>query len=410
MKRRAVYALLLLGLCVAGLGFWRALRVHAVSAAPSVSYLASWSPDAAAKYLDEREVWWQYWPPAKRDHGTVCISCHTNVPYALSRRALQEQLGHAEMPAPEQVMLDNVEKRVSNWPQMTPFYSDAADGKGKTAQSHATEAVLNAVILASYDAGQGKLRPITKTAFNEAWALQEQTGENAGGWKWQNFRLVPWESAESAYQGAAMLAIALGNAPDDYAADPDNSKHLQMLQDYLKRQYAAQPLMSKVYVLWASARMPGLLDDAQRAKLLAEIGNLQQSDGGWILDSLDKQPFWKMLEGTSDSDGCATGLVVTALEEAGVNSRDKMLDHGLEWLRQHQSADGSWRAYSLNERRDPNSDIGRFMSDAATGYAVLALEIARQDTGQSRKLASIESQPAAFRPPDSNHVHSTARP
>jgi squalene-hopene/tetraprenyl-beta-curcumene cyclase len=282
------------------------------------------------------------------------------------------------MPGVEKTMLANVEKRVSQWQEMTPFYSDAVDGPGKTAESHATEAVLNAVILTSEDASRGHLRPITRTALDEAWALQEKSGEKAGGWKWQDFDLAPWESAESGYQGAAMLAIALGAAPGHYAVDPDATKHLEVLRDYLRREYKSQPLMSQVYVLWASARMPGLLDEAERGKLLAEIRNHQQNDGGWALSSLDKPKIWKRLEISSASDGCATGLIVLALEESGISRNDKILVRGLAWLEQHQQKDGSWLASSLNEPRDPNSEIGRFMSDAATAYAALALATAQK--------------------------------
>jgi len=391
MRIRAAYILLPVALCVGSVGIWRGIRVREASTSTSPGSLKKWNPTAAERYLDAREVWWQNWPPAQMDHGTICISCHTVVPYALVRPVLRRQLDEKEMAAPEKAMLASVEKRVTDWSQMTPFYTDATAGPGKTAQSHATEAVLNAVILSAYDAAHGHFRPVTRTAFNEAWALQEKAGENAGAWNWQDFHLAPWESPESGYQGAALMAIALGNAPDHYASEPGVREQQDLLQGYLRRQYAAQPLMSKLFLLWASARMPGLLAEADRTRLVEKIADLQLQDGGWALPSLDLQPgmrrylldHWKRMTNRAETDGCATGLVVVALEEAGVKPQDPVLNRGLQWLEQHQSKDGSWWASSLNESRDPDSDIGRFMSDAATGYAALALENVRRESPDS---------------------------
>ena len=278
------------------------------------------------------------------------------------------------MPAPEKTMLESVEKRVSHWSEMVPFYSDAANGPGKTAEAHATEAVLNAVILASYDARQGHLRSITRTAFDEAWALQEETGEKSGAWKWQDFHLAPWESIESGYQGAALLMLEVGKAPGRYAREPEVSQHVERLRQYLRRQYASQPLMSQLYVLWASPHMPGLITRTESKTLLDSLEKLQQTDGGWRLASLDK---WKRQDNSAeptDSDGLATSLAVLAIEESGNGSHDKTLQRGLQWLEQHQQKDGKWQAASPNKQRDPENNAVLFMSDAATGYAVLALE------------------------------------
>jgi hypothetical protein len=74
------------------------------------------------------------------------------------------------------------------------------------------------------------------------------------------------------------------------------------------------------------------------------------------------------------SDGVATGLVTLALQEAGIPRDNAQLKHGLSWLMSNQNAaEGFWPASSVNKRRHISSDTGRFMSDAATAYAVLAL-------------------------------------
>jgi hypothetical protein len=41
----------------------------------------TWSAAAAERYLDGREEWWQKWDRAQKDHGTLCVSCHTQATY-----------------------------------------------------------------------------------------------------------------------------------------------------------------------------------------------------------------------------------------------------------------------------------------------------------------------------------------
>jgi squalene-hopene/tetraprenyl-beta-curcumene cyclase len=69
---------------------------------------------------------------------------------------------------------------------------------------------------------------------------------------------------------------------------------------------------------------------------------------------------------------------VYVLQQLGA-PRAQPVSRGLDWLATHQDpSTGRWLAASLNKQRDPTSDTGRFMSDAATAYAVLALTKAQR--------------------------------
>lgn len=336
---------------------------------------AEWNPAAAAQYLDQRASWWESWPRSQRDHDTHCISCHTMVPYALSRPKLRSTLKERDLPAPELSMLAYLRKRVALWAEVEPYYSDAKFGPGKARESRATEAVLNAFVLASNDSQSKHLDPTTRSAFDHAWALQLKSGQHAGAWDWQDFHMSPWESTQSQYQGAAFMALAVGWAPDHYRKDRGIQGNLAALRAYLRREYATQPLLNRIVVLWASGQFPGLLTKAEQHTLRDAILNEQHPDGGWSLAGLES---WARLDHTpqeTGSDGYATAVASLALRQVRLDRQQRnAYERGIAWLEQNQNkSDGSWRASSINKKRDPASDVGRFMTDAATGYAVLAL-------------------------------------
>ena len=109
---------------------------------------------------------------------------------------------------------------------------------------------------------------------------------------------------------------------------------------------------------------------------MKDLERLQHEDGGWSLTDLGT---WERRDKTlldTRSDGIATGLIVLVREELDVHAGNTpQVARGIAWLIVNQDKNtGAWPAWSLNKNRDPASDAGPFMSDAATGYAVLALE------------------------------------
>jgi len=348
--------------------------VGARASAQQAAVPPAWDARAASAYLDARQGWWLTWPTAARDHETSCVSCHTALPYGLARPALRTALRQPEIPASERRLVDNVIKRVRLWKEVEPFYPDQTRGLPKTSESRGTEAILNALIVATRDAQSGTISDDARTAFDNLWALQFKNGELAGAWAWLNFHYEPWESGDAAYFGAALAAVAAGTEPEGYAANPDIQNRLKALREYLQRGAPKQTVFNRVALLWASGRLPGTLPPAVRQEIIDTLFAKQQPDGGWTLASLGQ---WKRSDNSvldASSDGYATGLVAYALQQAGVSPTEPRVARALDWLGQHQDrATGMWAASSLNKQRDPATDIGKFMSDAATAFAVLAL-------------------------------------
>ena len=356
--------------------------VAAHSDKPETKTANSWDPNAAAAYLDRRKSWWMEWPKAQRDHGTVCVSCHTAVPYALSRSALRTALAE-QAPSPnERRLLDSVTKRVRLWKEVEPFYKDADRGPYKSVESRGTESVLNALILSSRDAQDGQLSNDARKAFENMWGEQQIAGKQKGAWLWLRFKNEPWEADDSDYFGATLAAVAVGIAPGNYRATPEVQTGLRPLREYLNRELAVQIPINRVLLLWAAAKLPGLLEPDRQKAIIGELLEKQRADGGWSLSSLPGG--WKRADGTSQettSDGYAAGLITFVLQRAGISLENAKLKRGLAWLTANQDKkEGSWASYSLNKNKENHisPETALFMNDAATSFAVLSLTAANR--------------------------------
>lgn len=373
MKRRQ-------NLLVSSLALFGVLLVCAM--ARKAGEPSNWQPDKAEQYLDEREKTWFAFSSANRGEGatqTTCISCHSVLGYALARPLLRKRAGVETPTEQEKKLLDQTRMRVNNWKKLDTaafgLLYDFSDSKKQ--ESWGTEAVLNSVILAFNDHYQGRSSPsaVTKEAFAHLWKTQVQVGDYKGAWDWLDFNLGPWEEREARYFGAALAAIAVGTAPGYYTAgaDADTDVKVKLLRDYLKDRLPGQDLHNQVWCLWAAAKVEGILSKADQKKLVDQLLDRQQDDGGWSLASLGR---WVRSDGSAQetaSDGYATGLVLHVLQTVGISKENGKVAKGLDWLKHNQSWTGAWSAVSVNKKRYSFRHAGKFMSDAATAYAVLAL-------------------------------------
>jgi squalene-hopene/tetraprenyl-beta-curcumene cyclase len=348
-------------------------------AAALPAYCGDWNPRLAAEYLDSREKEWSAWRTAAGPGGT-CFSCHTNMTYMLARPALRAALNEGGPTPFENSLLDGLRARV-----------DKKDGKeimpafGKepiASQALGVEAIFSALFLARADSGKPAMSSETRQAFDRMWSFQVREGKTAGAWAWFSLDLDPWETADSPYYGAALAAVAAGSTPSGYQEQPEVRARMQALTSYLLRERESQPLHNRLMLLWAAAKLPGVLPAATKQALIDEIRHKQESDGGWSMESLGP---WKQRSGAPASEGSnsyATAFTAFALERGAVPASAPELKGALEWLRAHQDREsGFWEANSMNKRFEPGSMQVRFMRDAATSFAALAL----LEAGSSRK-------------------------
>ncbi len=302
---------------------------------------ADWNPRLAADYLDSRQKEWFVWPRANAA-AKPCLSCHTGVTYLLARPALRKALGEDTPTVYEAGLLASLRSRLD--------LKEPANSPGL-----GVESILAARFLA------------TGEAFDRLWALQIREGAGKGSWNWFSLNQDPWEMPESRFYGAALAAMAI-------PAKDHGRPEAQELVGYLNREQAAQSLHNRLMLLWASAGFPEALPMAERRAIVEEVWKKQQADGSWTMDSLGPFQAHAHAPHVEGGHAYATAFAAYVIGQAGGDAANPKLARALAWLRTHQDPDcGCWQAVSMNEQYDAGSMPSKFMADAATSFAVLAL-------------------------------------
>jgi len=294
----------------------------------------------SADFLDHQA---RAWTQVKK-----CGTCHTNYPYLLAR----PQLG-GDLTALREVR-GFFERRIANWDS----------GKKEDLPKRDTEVIATAATLALQDGlTGGKLHPLTRTALDRMWTLQQPNG----AWNWLKCGWPPLEHDD--YYGVVYTAVAVGHAPEKYAETEQAQQGLEGFRKY----FANNPppsLHHKAMLLWASQKLPDIMSEKLQKSTILELRALQKADGGWSLPSLgdwvgfDERPN----DRSAPSDAYATGLVVFIMRQAGVPADDGALQRGIVWLKSNQRESGRWFTRSIN------TDRYHFITHAGTAYAVLALK------------------------------------
>ena len=342
------------------------LLLGTVSLSAAVAAEKTWDRVAAARYLDERASLWMERSRSRRKLEQACVSCHTGMPYLLSRASIDGSLS-----APAREFFADVEARVTGWKDARVWY-EASVGAEKPDQSRGTESVLNALVLSFRDQrAHGALSGEAKLALEHMWAEQKDDGK----WSWLHFGLGPWETDGSEFWGASLAAVAAMSARDEVTPPADA---LARLRRYLRGGLSDDTsLHNRLSLLWAASTWDGLLSEADVSRLAGEVLERQRADGGFRL--VDLAP-WPSEDGSAphqESDGYATALSTFVLQQLDEARFAAAITRGVMWLQRSQQADGRWQTLSPNKDRSEEEAFTRLLaSDAATGFAVLVLSAA----------------------------------
>src|SRR5262245_32939174 len=329
------------------------LTLVALLVATTSTLSADWNRQAAARYLDGRQKEWFSWKPAMSADGP-CVSCHTGMTYLLARPALRRRLKESQPTMYEVGLLDRLRAKV---------------GEKPAGALQSVETIFSAMFLSREDAAQ-TMSAHSQKAFEQLWALQGAEGATKGGWKWYAVKLDPWENAESHFYGSSLAAVALTQAPAEYRNTPNVREQAAALNSYLMDSIESRRLHDRLALLLART----FITDSLRQSITTDALNKQQPDGAWTIESLGPWMAHADAPPSSGSNAYATAFTTFALLRGGVAASDPRLAKALAWLQSHQDATtGAWAAVSMNKRYPDGSMESRFMQDAATAFASLAL-------------------------------------
>ena len=313
------------------------------------------SLDVAKKYLEDASAAWS----GKHQ----CISCHTNGTYMTVRPALTSSLG-APNDAERTFFVEQLEKLAGENPKKL------LRGTGPA------QVIYLAAGLAEWDKHvTGSLSPQTDQALRLMFSLQLPHGSWGTEDCWP-----PYES--DAYHLATVAAMATATAPG-WAEGIEKAGNLELLNqiDQLRKYIRSDPPhdYGRTLLLWASGRVPDLIAQTERQRLIEMLFSHQREDGGWSLRLMASPEAWgsgnraEKLRAEADflkpaSDGHMTGLAIVALREAGVAGDDPRIQHGIDWLSKNQRESGRWWTRSLN------TDRAHYITYSGTALPALALQ------------------------------------
>ncbi len=306
----------------------------------------------AVEYLEQGALAW--------NGERKCVSCHTNGAYMAFRPALTPKLGKP-----------NAALRQHYVTSLEQFEKKSDEEKQQSVAP--AQAIYLAAGFAEWDAHvTKKLSPETDRALRLMLTLQRDGGTWGSLDCWP-----PYES--SAYHLATVAAMAIGTAPGWLESVQDESLKTAIagLKKYLTTETPKQDY-DRTLLLWASTRLPGLLSDAKKVKLVEMVLSKQRADGGWSIRSFGQPEQWgsgnraEKLRAEPEfadppSDGHQTGLALVVLREAGIKADDARIQRGVRWLQTNQRVSGRWWTRSLNTEK------WHFITYSGTALPLLAL-------------------------------------